>query len=58
MSNQQSQTTVARKMEAAEAIAYHAEEFLGQLERRWPEVNDMDDWRDVLLNAISELRML
>ena len=44
--------------EAAEGVAYHAEEFLSQLEKRWPEVCDMDEWRDALLQAISELRML
>jgi hypothetical protein len=54
----ENQTTVARKMEAAESVAYHAEEFLDRLEKRWPEVTDMDDCRDALLKAISELRLL
>lgn len=54
----QNEVTVARKMEAAEAVAYHAEEFLDRLEKRWPEVTDMDDCRDALLQAISELRLL
>lgn len=49
---------LARRAEAGEKVAYHAEEFLGQLEKRWPEVNDMDEWRDNLLKAISEMRML
>ena len=52
------ETTLARRAEAGEAVAYHAEEFLDQLERRWPEVTDMDEWRDALLAAISEMRLL
>lgn len=51
------ETTVARKIEAAEMVAYRAEEFLSALEKRWPEVTDMDAERDDLLKAISELRM-
>lgn len=54
----QQQTTLARRAEAGEAVAYWAEEFLAALEKKWPEVNDMDDERDQLLKAISEMRML
>ena len=53
-----SQTTMARRAEAGEMVAHRAEEFLSNLEKRWPEVNDMDGWRDALLEAISDLRML
>ena len=49
---------LARRAEAGEVVAYHAEEFLDRLEKRWPEVNDMDEWRDALLDAISEMRLL
>ena len=49
---------VARKTEAAEMVAYHAEEFVDRLAKRWPEITDMDEWRDALMDAISELRML
>lgn len=61
MSNDQnanSKTTLARRAEAGEAVAYWAEEFLAALEKKWPEVTDMDDERDQLLKAISEMRML
>ena len=47
-----------KRSAAGEAVAYHAEEFLSQLEKRWPEVTGMDEWKDALMNAISELRML
>ena len=43
---------------AGEMVAYWAEEFLSALEKKWPEVTDMDDEREALLKAISELRML
>lgn len=53
-----SQTTLARRAEAGEVVAYRAEEFLDQLEKRWPEVTDMDEWRNALLEAIAEMRLL
>ena len=51
-------TALARRVEAAEMVAHRAEEFLDQLDKRWPEVTDLDEWRDALLEAISELRTL
>jgi hypothetical protein len=39
-------------------VAHKAEAFLDQLGKRWPEVTDMDEWRDALLEAISEMRLL
>ena len=37
-------------------VALRAEDLLDQLEKRWPEITDMNEWRDALLDAISEMR--
>ena len=51
-------TILARRAEAGEMVALRAEDFLDRLDKRWPEVTDLDKWRDALLEAISELRTL
>jgi hypothetical protein len=51
------QTALAKRAEAGEMVALRAEDFLDQLGKRWPEVTDLDEWRDALLEAISEMRM-
>lgn len=58
MTDKSQTTTMARQAEAGEMVALRAEQFLDHLEKRWPEVTDMDEWRDALLGAISEMRML
>lgn len=50
--------TLARRAEAGEVVAYWAEEFIDALEKKWPEVTDLDEERDALLKAISEMRSL